>query len=580
MSKLLPSEYTLGIGDVTHDPSVCLMKGNQILVAIELERLTRIKHNLKLDPTCYTILDQGKHVQSILKKRTVKFREEQFFLGIQYCLEYAAIEFSEISDIVTSTLYEKPIFSKNSIFIEHHHAHSASTFYPSIFDEAAILTVDGYGFLEKDGSARSVMFAHGKNNTIDILDNIFGYHNHTAEELEQGAHGSHIVFANSLGAFYQNISILVGMGYQGEGKTMGLASYGSDNKDFLPIREYINFLTTGKLEIDNRGIFLYVSNLLNSAKEKLSPQEFFQYQADLAFAAQQLLEEMIIHLALYLHKLTNSTNLCLAGGVALNSVANAKILKKTPFKNIFIQPAAGDSGIALGCSLHGAHAIKDFPRYYLKNKKIFSPFLGKDYKDSALNINAYNNIKEYQIMLDRKDIFHEVAKLISNKKIIGWFNSRSEIGPRALGNRSILADPRDPNMKNILNAKVKFREGFRPFAPAILEESAEKYFEDVTFSPHMLLVTKAKSISKNEIPSVIHVDNTARLQTVNSELSPDFYQLIKKFESITGIPVLLNTSFNIAGQPIVETPDEAIECFLNSQIDGLFLNGEFFLKPS
>jgi carbamoyltransferase len=580
MNELSPSVYTLGIGDVTHDPSVCLMKDNQISVAIELERLTRIKHNLKLDPAHYSILEQGNHVQNILKKRTVKFREEQFYTAIQYCLEYAGIRFNEISEIVTSTLYEKPVFTDNSTFLEHHHAHSASTFYPSSFDEAAILTVDGYGFLEKDGFAKSVMFAHGKNNTIDILDNIFGYHDYSKEELDQEAHGSHIVFANSLGAFYQNISILVGMGYQGEGKTMGLASYGSVNKDFFFIRKYINFLTTGKIEIDNRGIFLYVSNLLESAKNKLLTQDFFKYKADLAFAAQQLLEEMIIHLALHLHKLTKSTNLCLAGGVALNSVANSKILKKTPFKNIFIQPAAGDSGISIGCGLHGAHAIKNFPRPHIKTNKIFSPYLGKTYRNSEINKDSYNKIEKYRLTLEQNELYHEIAKLISNGKIIGWFNGRSEIGPRALGNRSILADPRDPKLKDILNIKIKFREEFRPFAPAILEEKVEKYFEDITFSPYMLLVTTAKPISKKEIPSVIHVDNTARLQTVNRELSPDFYRLIESFESITEIPVLLNTSFNIAGQPIVETPTEAIDCFINSPLDGLFLNGEFFIKPS
>lgn len=578
MNKLTSSEYTLGIGDVTHDPSVCLMKNSEILVAIELERLTRVKHNLKLDPARYTILEQGKYVQEVLNARTVEFREDQFNKAIEYCLNYANIQVDNESGIVTSTLYEKPIFSNKSIFIEHHHAHSASTFYPSTFEEAAILTVDGYGFLEKDGSARSVMFAHGKNNTIDILDNIFGYHNHTREELTQGAHGSHIVFANSLGAFYQNISLLVGMGYQGEGKTMGLASYGKANNDFIKIREYINFLPTGKLEIDNRGIFIHVSNLLEKVKDKLSIKDYFQYKADLAFAAQQLLEEMIIHLALYLYKLTRLNNLCLAGGVALNSVANAKILSKTPFTNIFIQPAAGDSGIAIGCAMHGAHAIKDFPREHVKTKKMFSPYLGKIYQQDDIGTNEYNKIKPFKVSLNKNDLLLKIAEYISQKKIIGWFNGRSEIGPRALGNRSILADPRDPDMKNILNARVKFREEFRPFAPAILEEDASRYFENVTFSPYMLLVTSTKQNAKQDIPSVVHVDNTARLQTVNKELSPDFYALIQSFKTITGIPVLLNTSFNIAGQPILETPNEAIDCFLNSSIDGLYLNGEFFLK--
>ena len=570
--------YTLGIGDVTHDTSVCLMRNNEILVAIELERLTKIKHNLQLDSNLYSIIEQGRNVQDVLKKWTVAYRENQFNIAIDYCLEYANVSVEDISTMVVSTLYKDPVYSEKPILIDHHLAHSASTYYPSNFEGAAILVMDGYGYLNKDGSSISTLFAEGDNNAISILDTIVGRHDHTTAELKQGALDAHIVFTNSLGAFYQNVSMLLGMGYCGEGKTMGLASYGKTNPKLNKIQEHVTFLSNGKLEIDNRGLFLFIKDLLDRAQYRLAENELFYYKADIAYAHQKLLEEMVLHLCNYLYKVSPSKNLCLAGGVALNSVANYRILQQTPFKNIFIQPAAGDAGIAIGAALYGAHAINNLPRSNVNTKKLFSPFLGKSYKNTEACTLQKSRLAKYRINLTEKNLYAEIAKQISNKKIIGWFSGRSEIGPRALGARSILADPREERMKDVLNQKVKHRENFRPFAPAILEEEVGRYFENINIAPYMLLIAHAKENAKDEIPATIHVDNTARVQTVNAEMNPDFYSLINAFYLLTGVPVILNTSFNLAGKPIVETPEDAIDYFLTMYLDGLYLDGDFYLK--
>ena len=570
--------YTLGIGDVTHDTSVCLMKGNEILAAIELERLTKIKHNFQLDSDLYSITEQSKSVADVLQNWNIDHRENQFKLAIDYCLKYANISIKEIITTVVSTLYEDPVYKEKSILIDHHLAHSASTYYPSNFQESAILVMDGYGYLSKDGSSTSTLFAQGNNNTINILDTILGRHDHTQAELKQGALDSHMVFKNSLGVFYQNVSMLLGMGYHGEGKTMGLASYGKADPELDKIRDYVTFLNNGKLEIDNRGLFLFIKERLDLAHSRLTENELFFYKANVAYAHQKLLEEMIIYLCNYLYKIAPSENLCLAGGVALNSVANYKILQQTPFKNIFIQPAAGDAGISIGAALYGVHAIHNLPRLSLSTKKLFSPFLGRNYKNTEGCSLQKSRIEKYRINLIANELYTEIAAQISNKKIIGWFNGRSEVGPRALGARSILADPRDPQMKDMLNQKIKHRENFRPFAPAILEEEVGRYFENIHIAPYMLLIAEVKENAKNEIPATIHIDNTARVQTVSAEMNPNFYSLIHAFYLLTGIPVILNTSFNFAGKPIIETPEDAIDYFFTMSLDGLYLDGDFYLK--
>ena len=569
----------LGLGDVTHDPSVCLMKDENITAAIELERLTRIKHNFSRNPQFYNIEEEGQHFAKLLSERTKIFREKQLLQGVEYCLQVENISFDDLDTIVCSTLFSDPVFTERASFIEHHLAHSASAFYPSPFKESAILAIDGYGYVRDDNSSVSAEFSQGENNKINVLKSLDGNHNLTKKEKSLGYKNTNIVFSNSLGVFYQNISVLLEMNYNGEGKTMGLASYGRKNKTLEPLREFINLIPNGTLEINNRECFLYVSKLLNKARQTLEGAKLFQFKADLAYIHQCLLEEMVLHLCQHAYYLTKSKNLCLAGGVALNSVINSKIIAKTPFENIFIQPAASDAGISLGCAFYGAHYLNNIPRASLKMNAVFSPFLGKNYKKTAAINKSSGKIDVYKCKVEPHNLNRKVAALLNEGKIVAWFKGGSEIGPRALGGRSLLADPRNRTIRGFLNEKVKFREWFRPFAPAILEENMSEYFNESVASPYMLFVSSATEKACEDIPAVVHVDNTSRLQTVSKTLTPKFHDLIKSFFDITGIPVLLNTSLNRSSEPIVETPEDVIEFFLATPVDVLVLEDELFIKP-
>lgn len=565
--------YVLGIGDVTHDTSVCLMKNQTVVVAIEEERLTRIKHNLILDSTKYTLEEQGEHFYSSVK-RLVKERESKHKQHVEYCLASAKIKFHQIDSIVISSLFSDLPFRHNACFIHHHVAHAASAFFPSPFESAAILVIDGYGAYT-EGKSECVLYGRGENNHFEILDFVAGYGDFSPEERQKNLKDTHIIFKNSPGVFYQNISLLIGMGHFGEGKVMGLAAYGNDRPEFNKLRGYIDLLSDGKLNIDNRSIFIYCSELIQKAKHSLNDEKLFQFYADLAYTHQTLLEEMIIHCCNHLYQSTGEKNVCLAGGVALNSVANHKILEKTKFENIFVQPAAGDSGISIGCAMYGTYMLAKKSRKK-QIGKIFSPYLGRSYTKNEINV----AIKKYASQLKEHkpegDVLHHIAKLIGQGKIVAWFQGGSEIGPRALGNRSILADPRYEDVKNKLNQEIKYRESFRPFAPAVLKEHAHEYFDMAADSFYMLLVSQVKKEKRSIIPAVTHVDGSARVQMVQQEINPNFYRLIRHFYELTGIPLLLNTSFNGRGEPIVETPEDAIRCFLNSGVDVLYLEGLVF----
>ena len=568
----------LGLGDVTHDASVCLMKNESLIAAIELERLTRVKHNFYRDPQFYNIKEEGQHFFELLSKRKRKFREKQLLQGVNYCLEIGNITFDDIDTIVSSTLFSESAFTENTHFIEHHLAHSASAFYPSPFEEAAVLVIDGYGYVGEDNSSVSAEFSQGKNNNITVLESLTGNHDFSEKEKSLGYKNTNIVFSNSLGVFYQNASVLLGMNYNGEGKTMGLASYGRKNKAVASLRNFINFIPNGTLEINNRECFLYISELLNEAMLTLNGDALFQFKADLAYMHQSLLEEMVLHLCRHAYDMTKSKNLCLAGGVALNSVINSEIIKKTPFENVFIQPAASDAGISIGCAFYGAHYLNNISRASLRKNIMFSPFLGKSYKETNEIKKANNKLKSYRYIVEPSMLNKKVAELISEGKIVAWFKNGSEIGPRALGGRCLLADPRQQSTRDYLNAKVKCREWFRPFAPAILEENASEYFNNAITSPYMLFVASARKKACKDIPAAVHINNTSRLQTVSEALTPQFYDIIREFFELTGIPVVLNTSFNRNNEPIVETPANAVDCFLSMPIDALVLEDELFIK--
>jgi carbamoyltransferase len=541
--------FILGVQSyANHDTGASILKidkSNNVLdyVAISEERLIRKKH-----PYSFPI-----H-------------------SINYCMEYFNInKLSEISFIISDWIRvkrwlrsgpaynyqlfdyikEKLNFDKKKIIqIDHHLAHAASTYYSSGYKESAILIVDGNG---SDCETNSFFF--GKKNKITLL-------------AKSKNHG--------IGSLYTNITKnILNLGDSGEGKTMGLAPYGKQNKN-IKIQHKLNGVHTNFSNFMRRMPYSDVLNHINknfrpevlkikypTASKKNIMNKIF---CDWAYAVQDLTEKVLLHLGREIYKLKKIKNICLAGGVALNSVANNVLLKKTKFKNMFVFPACSDAGIPFGLVLWGYHNIFKGK----KRVKFNNAYTGRQYPRKE--IIAF--LKKYNFVF-KETSPKEIATLIAKGNVIGNFFGKSEYGPRALGNRSIIADARNPKMRDYINNKVKHREIFRPFAPSILEEFSGKFF-DVTNSPFMLQVAKSKK--SKLIPSAIHVDDTARVQTVNRKQNNNYYSIIKEFYNLTGVPVILNTSFNDAGEPLVETPQDAILCFLKTKIDCLILDNILILK--
>ena len=446
---------------------------------------------------------------------------------------------------------EKLNYDKNKIIqIDHHLAHAASVYYTSGYNNSSILIVDGNG-----SDLETNSFFSGNNNKISLLE-------------KSKYHG--------IGALYSAVTKeILNLGTGSEGKTMGLAPYGKkDNK--IKIKFKLNGINTDFSDLIKRMPYSDVLNHLNpnfrpnplkiNTKKSNGRNVTSKYFRNWAFAIQKLSEKVMLHLGNEIFKKNNSKNICLAGGVALNSVANNFLFKKSKFKKMFVFPACSDAGIPLGLVLWGYHnVLKGNKRVKFKHA-----YTGKNY----LKKNTLKLLKDYKIKFEYTNK-EEIAKLISRGKVIGYFQGKSEYGPRALGNRSILADARDPKMRDYINKKIKHREMFRPFAPAILEEKSIDYF-DINYSPFMLQVSKTKKSKK--IPSAIHVDGTARVQTVNKNQNNEFYNLIKAFYKITNVPVILNTSFNDAGEPLVESPLDALICFLKTRLDYLVIDNIIISK--
>ncbi|MFD1447655.1 carbamoyltransferase family protein [Oceanobacillus profundus] len=529
----------LGIGGSIHDFSSCLSQHGKILTYIEEERLLRMKHSLNI------------HKKIVLNK------------AAEYCLSVNNMNEEDLDCIVTSDIVEPAYYSRFNHHhvhqINHHLSHAATTFYPSPFNESAILIVDGRGSFLSNGERETISYYYGKGRDIIELKKVSG--------LEEND-----LIENSVGKFYEEMTDLIGFGFLQDGKTMGLAPFGTEKyiKDFT---EFFWF--------DHKGQFkqslLQIQKMREFVRHQMkNSQDKQQTKADMAYAVQHHLEEVLIAACINLYSITKSENLCLSGGVALNGVANEKILRRTPFKNLYIFPAAGDAGTAVGCSLYGYYQIGGYER--IPNTGDCSPYLGKEYSDSDIKSAFHKHASNLTIVQHTEDdLYDEVSTLLSEGKIIGWFQGKSEAGPRALGNRSILADPRNPNMKDIINKRIKHREPFRPFAPAVLEEYARDFFDFSKSSPYMLFVPKIKVNAQDKISAVTHVDGTGRLQTVSIALNPQFYELIRYFYNKTNIPILLNTSFNDNGQPIVESPQDALDSFLRMDLDYLVI-GNYLLQ--
>ncbi len=565
----------LGISAFYHDSAACLLEDGRIVAALQEERFSRIKHDSsypeKAIQACLGIgrcrLSDLDHVVFYEKPFSKFERLLDTYLrhaprGWRSYLKSIPVWMKEklwIKDLLQRRL-EGP---KEILFADHHESHAASAFYPSPFESAAILTVDGVG--------------EWSTTTLGT-----GFANQFRLEHE-------IRFPHSLGLLYTAFTYYLGFKINsGEYKLMGLAPYGEPRFEDLIYEHLIQIDADGSFRL-NPQYFDYETGLrmashrfeeLFGGPPRAAETPFEQRHKDLAASIQKVTEEVLLKTACHLRQISGRQNLCMAGGVALNCVANGRILRESGFDNLWIQPAAGDAGGALGAALAVWHCHLDQPRR--------ADPLGNDSQQASLLGTAYTE-EEIQATLDRhgavyrrlndEGLLEEAAGCLSKGGVLGWFQGRMEYGPRALGNRSILADPRGADTQERVNRRIKFRESFRPFAPAVLEDKAIDYFELDRSSPYMLLVAPVQNDRRCEVPSVTHVDGSARVQTVGRQQNPRFYALLEAFYIRTGCPVLLNTSFNIRGEPIVESPENAYQCFMRTGMDALAM-GDFYLLKS
>ncbi|KQC11600.1 MAG: hypothetical protein APR62_09490 [Smithella sp. SDB] len=582
----------LGISAFYHDSAACLVRNGEIIAAAQEERFTRKKHDFSFpDNAIKFCLEAGEINGESLDY--VAFYDKPFIKFERILETYLAFAPSGIRSFVMAIplwikqkLWMKEFIKKQLnyegkiIFPEHHESHAASAFFASPFPEAAFLTIDGVG------EWTTTSYGIGENNQIQILSEIY--------------------FPHSLGLLYSAFTYYTGFKVNsGEYKVMGLAPYGVPKYKDLILSELMDLKEDGSFKL-NMKYFDYCAGLTMTNKkfEKLfggSPRKpesnVTQRDMDMARSVQDVTEEVMLRMARHIYKETKQKNLCLAGGVALNCVGNGKILREGPFDNIWIQPAAGDAGGALGAAL--------FVWYqYLDNQRIAES--KKDFMKASLLGPEYNN-KQIHCYLDTNNISYtelspeempaRIADLIAEQKTIGWFQGRMEFGPRALGARSIIGDARSPKMQEIMNLKIKFRESFRPFAPSVLREKAPDFFDIDSESPYMLIVAPVKEnirramteeeqeyfgldklhVIRSSVPAVTHVDYSARVQTVTREDNPVYYEMIDKFAERHKCPVIINTSFNVRGEPIVCTPQDAYLCFMRTNMDYLIM-GNYLLN--
>ena len=582
----------LGISAFYHDSAACILKDGKIIAAAQEERFSRKKHDPRYPVNA---------IEFVLKYANLKLSEvdqivffEKPFLKFERLLEtYVAfapkgfVSFAKAMPLwIKEKLFQKNYLfnklkehdinyksDKNIFFSDHHLSHAASAFYPSPFNEAVILTADGVG------EWATTTVAVGKNNNLEIKKEIH--------------------FPHSIGLLYSAFTYYTGFKVNsGEYKLMGLAPYGNPiyedkikklidiKKDgtFRLDQKYFNY-ATGLTMTNNRFNNLFGQKVRDPINEKIT-----QFHMDIAASIQKVTEEIMIKLAKSIREEYGIKNLCLAGGVALNCVANGKILKEKIFENIWIQPAAGDAGGSLGAALALWYNENGNNRKVNLNDDMNGSFLGCEFDQNQIE----DELKSVGAVFEKEnydELINKTSDYLLNKKAIGWFQGRMEFGPRALGGRSILGDPRSDKMQKNLNLKVKYRESFRPFAPSVLREDLKDWFDIDEDSPYMLLVADINSskkinmteeqsklfgieklnIKRSEIPAVTHVDYSARIQTVSKETNKRYYDLISEFKKKTGCPVLVNTSFNVRGEPIVNTPTDAFNCFMGTELDYLII---------
>jgi carbamoyltransferase len=582
----------LGISAFYHDSAACLVRDGEIIAAAQEERFTRKKHDASFpkNAVAYCLREGGLKVSDL---DFVAFYEKPFLKFDRILHSYLAYAPAGLKSFllaiplwIRERVWMKELIRSELkcdckiIFPEHHESHAASAFFPSPFPEAAFLTIDGVG------EWTTTSYGVGRGNRIQML--------------------AELRFPHSLGLLYSAFTYFTGFKVNsGEYKLMGLAPYGEPKYVDLILRELIDLKDDGSFRLNmkyfNYGVGLTMTNAAFNRLFDRPPRQpeskLTQSDMDLARSIQDVTDEIMLRMARHVRKETGQRNLCLAGGVALNCVANGQILREQIFDRIWIQPAAGDAGGALGAALFVWHQVLGNERHADgRNDSQRGSYLGPEYSNDEIRVYLEQQKIPFTELTD-EELPEKIADLISVGKVIGWFYGRMEFGPRALGARSIIGDARSPEMQEVMNLKIKFRESFRPFAPSVLRENASDWFDLENESPYMLLVAPVAKNRRREmtaeqeklfglekllavrskIPAVTHVDYSARIQTVTADHQPMFYRMIKRFDEKYGCPVIINTSFNVRGEPIVAAPEHAFTCFMRTNMDYLLL-GNFLLE--
>ena len=587
----------LGISAFYHDSAAALVIDGEIVAAAQEERFTRKKHDHAFPFHAINYcLEEGQITPEELD--LVAFYDKpllKFERLLETYLAYAPLGFRSFASAMPLWLRHKLHLprvmnkglqykhKKRYVFTLHHESHAASAFFPSPFEEAAILTVDGVG------EWATAAFGTGRGNRIELTHQLR--------------------FPHSLGLLYSAFTYFTGFRVNsGEYKLMGLAPYGEPRYVDRILDELIDLKEDGSFKMD-LSYFNYCQGLTMTSKKmnqlfgrppRKPESPLAQDDMDIAASIQQVTEEIMLRASRHVHQVTGMKNLCLAGGVALNCVANGRILREGPFDRIWIQPAAGDAGGALGAALFTWYQLLDHPRKVEPGDSQRGSFLGPEFSNDEISKTLEDAGAVTVFCPDEEDLCQRVAGLMAQGKVVGWVQGRMEFGPRALGSRSIVGDPRNPTMQSVMNLKIKFRESFRPFAPSVLEQDASDYFEmrPQDNSPYMLLVAPVSKsrrtpfrsdseslqgveklkLIRSQVPAVTHVDYSARVHTVDADSNPRYYKLIETFKRMTGCPVIVNTSFNIRGEPIVCTPEEAYHCFMGTDMDVLVIENFLLLK--
>jgi carbamoyltransferase len=565
--------YILGINAYDHDVSACLLRDGEIAYAVEKERITRQKHagGFFQEPVEYCLAAEGITLDDVdLVVRNC------YVLPVDD-LEIRLLYQGDMPENERAQAEKNPLFRPKSnkvMTVSHHLAHAYSAFAACPFDEGVVMIVDGVGSYSSDIKEPGQL-TDGVNPLARESESYYRFKGTTLETLKKvwleprrGFLSDEFFNMDGLGALYSRVSSYIFADWNKCGEVMGLAPYGRPDA----FRRLMK-LKNGELEIPEWDAEFNQPWSPDGVKKwEASPS--MKHWEDMAWRVQHDSEEVLLERARWLRETTGAKNLCMAGGVALNCVANGRIVREAGFDNVWIQPAAGDNGISIGCAFYGHLAIQKKPRSFVMKQAT----LGREYSDDEARVG--NPLLVSRKTFDAPGICRASAKLLAEGKVFGWFQGRSEFGPRALGNRSILGDPRRPEMKDTLNKRVKFRQAFRPFAPIVLYERAKDIFVGEDESPYMLRAKQVRPEWKDRVPAIVHVDGTARVQTVRREHNERMYDLLVEFEKLTGVPVLVNTSFNIKGEPIVETPQHAMNCFIYTGIDYLALHNTLVAKSA